>query len=110
TRMRFETQQAVVRVLERAVVALALAALLYRALIYPSLPPPPGASYGTGDIIDFALGMLVFLVGGACAAGGVVLSMNVDEKERGAAWRPAVVGMTTFVVYYFVHPYVPAIG
>ena len=38
--------------------------------------------------------------------------MTVKHKEVGpeTAYRPAVVGMTTFVAYYLIHPYIPSLG
>ena len=44
-------------VLETVVVALAVGALAFRATMYWQLPAPPGRSYGTGDVIDFGLGL-----------------------------------------------------
>ena len=92
----YATVQRAARVLEAAAVSLAIGALLYRATVYWRFTPAPGEPYGVGDIIDFALAMLLFLVCGLCAAAGVAASM-----------RPAVIGITSFVVYYFLHPHVP---
>lgn len=111
--MRHHTINRAARVLERASVTLAVAALLFRATVYWRLPPTAGASYGRGDILDFALGLLLFAVCCACAASGVALSLRVARAEGGGraamgqAYRPVVVGMTSFVTYYFLHPYVP---
>lgn len=97
------------RILERAVIALACGALLFRLLGYGRFPRLPGMPWGTGDVIDLALAAAVFLTGLACAGCGVALSARVDERDRGMAWRSAVIGMTAFVVYYLVHPYVPVL-
>lgn len=100
----------VARALERGVIALAVAALLYRATVYHLIPRPAGAPWGLADVIDFALGVVLFLLGGICAGVGIALSNRAREPaERGAAHRPVVTGMTAFVVYYLVHPYVPAL-
>lgn len=88
--------------------ALAVAALCFRATLYWLLPPNPGEAYGRGDVVDFALGLLLFFVSCLCAASAVALSMRGDHAtDQHLAFRPAVVGITTFVLYYFVHPYVP---
>ncbi len=103
----YATVQRVARVLEAIAVSLAVAALLYRATVYWQFPPAPGEPYGVGDIIDFALGMLLFLVCGLCAAAGVAASMSGDGSKQQLAFRPAVIGITSFVVYYFLHPHIP---
>ncbi|MGE0483586.1 MAG: hypothetical protein AB7Q81_05575 [Gammaproteobacteria bacterium] len=103
--------QRLAALLERSVVALALLALAFRATLYGSLPRAVGAIYGTGDVIDFALAVLLFALCTACAALGVLLALQAgNERERGMSFRPAVVGMTTFVVYYLLHPLVPDLG
>ncbi|MEX2482827.1 MAG: hypothetical protein WD928_18375, partial [Gammaproteobacteria bacterium] len=85
-------------------------ALIFRASFYASFPIAPGARYGTGDIIDYILGLVLFAASVACAAVGVVLMTRVDAADKGAAYRPVLVGMTTFVVYYLVHPHVPTLA
>jgi len=95
------------RRLEIAVVGLALAALIYRASLYWMLPAPEGKTYGTGDVIDFVLGMILFLLSGLCAAAAVGMSVTAEGAQQQLAFRPAVVGITSFVIYYFLHPYVP---
>lgn len=95
------------RALERATVALALGALAFRATWYWRLPPPPGAAYGRGDIVDFALGAALFVLAGVTAASGLGLALRGPREQMGAAYRPMVVGMTTFTVYYFLNPLVP---
>jgi len=111
--VRHHTINRAARILERASVTLALAALVFRATLYWRLPPAAGASYGQGDLVDFALGLLLFAVSCACAACGVVSSLQAARAEggeraaMGQAYRPVVVGMTSFVAYYFLHPYVP---
>lgn len=104
------TLQRLARRLEQAVIVLALGALAFRATLYGSLPPDAGARYGTGDIIDYGLGLVLFLLCGACAALGVVLTTRVAADAQARAYRPVLIGMTTFVVYYFVHPYVPTLA
>jgi len=95
--------------LERAVVALAILALAFRVLVYGHIPRPPGAAWGSADVIDFALALLLFLLALACTGLAVALSTRAAERERGRAYRPAVIGMTTFVAYYLVHPYLPVL-
>jgi uncharacterized membrane protein YidH (DUF202 family) len=95
--------------LERAVVALAILALAFRVLVYGHIPRPPDAAWGSADVIDFALALLLFLLALACTGLAVALSTRAREHERGRAYRPAVVGMTTFVAYYLVHPYLPVL-
>lgn len=103
--------------LERAVVLIALLALAYRVLVYGRVPRASGATWGAGDVIDYALALLLFVLALACAGCGVALSARAvhthdhthDRAARGRAWRPAVVGMTTFVAYYLVHPYLPVL-
>jgi len=96
--------------LERAVILLALGALVFRATLYGLFPRPEGAAYGSGDIIDYALGLALFLLSGGCAAVGVLLTTRVDAAGKAASYRPVLIGMTTFVVYYLVHPHVPTLG
>jgi hypothetical protein len=90
------------------VVALAFVALAFRATLYWRLPPVAGAPYGRGDVIDFGLGLVLFAVSCLCAGAAVALSMHgAAGADQRMAFRPAVVGITTFVFYYFVHPHVP---
>jgi len=99
-----------IQLLERSVVAVALIALIYRATAYAIIGKPEGAPYGVADIIDFALGLLVFALGCLCAGAGVMMTVKHKEIGPETAYRPAVVGMTTFVAYYLIHPYIPALG
>lgn len=103
----YATVQRAARILEVAAVSLAAGALVYRATVYWSFVPAPGKLYSTGDIIDFALALLLFLVCGLCAAAGLASSTIGDGSEQHLAFRPAVIGITSFVVYYFLHPHIP---
>lgn len=94
-------------ILEYLVVGYALIALIYRATFYWLWPPAAGETYGLGDIVDFGLGLGLFFLSLLCAASAVVMSLKGQGQEQHLAFRPAVVGITTFVVYYFLHPYVP---
>jgi len=105
--MEYRAVQRIARVLEILVVVLAVVGLAYRATVYWLLPPAAGEPYGVGDIVDFALGMLIFLAGGLCAAAAVGASVSGDGSEQHLVFRPAVIGITSFVVYYFLHPHVP---
>lgn len=99
----------IARILERAVIALGILALLYRATLYALIDKPVGAAWGTGDVIDFALGMLLFMLGGLCALSGVMWYSQAAMQDKGRAYRPVLIGMTTFVAYYLIHPHVPVL-
>ena len=93
--------------LETSALVLAVGALLFRATIYWRMPIELGAEYGVGDIIDFVLGFVLFIICGLCAGAGVALSAMQHPEAQQSAYRPILIGITSFVVYYFVHPYVP---
>ena len=93
--------------LEIGVVALTLATLLYRMTLYWLLPAAAEQAYGTRDLIDFGLGMALFLLCGLCAAVGVALSFRAEPDDHRLAFRPVLVGILCFVAYYFIHPYLP---
>lgn len=93
--------------LEIVTVALAILALLFRATLYWLIPGEEGEAYRLGDILDFGLMVLLFVAGGVCAGLGVALSMRGDELEQRLAFRPVLVGICSFVIYYFAHPHVP---
>lgn len=95
------------RALERVTVGFACVALVFRATWYWGLPPAPGASYGRGDVIDFALGALLFLLALLTAGSGLTLALSAPRDQVGRAYRPVAVGMTSFVVYYFLSPHLP---
>jgi len=105
--VQHHTIKRLARALETATVATALLALGFRATLYWRWPPPPGASYGSGDLVDFGLGLVVFALATLAASCAVALSLRADRAGMAAAYRPLVVGTTTFAVYYFLHPYVP---
>jgi hypothetical protein len=111
--VRDHTINRAARLLERTCVTLALVALAFRATLYWRMPAAPGASYGPGDVLDFALGLVLFALCCACAASGVALSLRGAQRDGAAmarAYRPVVIGMTSFVVYYFLHPHVPRLA
>lgn len=108
--MNYRRATRIARGLESAVLALGFAALLYRATLYGLIERPPGAAWGRGDVIDFGLGVVLFLLGGVCAGAGILLSTHPDCSDRGVAYRPVLIGMTTFVVYYLLHPYIPVLN
>lgn len=93
--------------LEQAVVGLAIVALGFRALVYPGMARPPGAAYGPGDVTDFVLALVLFALSCACAGCAVALSAGASDEERALSYRPALVGMTTFVAYHFIHQNLP---
>lgn len=104
TRARLER---IARALQGAVLATAAAGVLFRASAYWHLPKAPGARYGSGDVVEFALTMLLFLLSTACAGCGVAMSLREQGPPGAAAYRPLLVGITTFVAYYFLAPHVP---
>lgn len=87
--------------------AMALGALLFRATLYWVIPVTDGEPYGLADVIDFGLGLVLFLVCTVCAATGVLLSFRQDPEEHRLAFRPVLVGILSFLAYYFLHPHVP---
>ena len=95
------------RFLELGTIALALTALVFRATVYWRMPPLSGATYGRGDVLDFALAALLFVLAFVTAASGLLLARGLPGKQLGIAYRPLVVGVTTFSAYFFVHPYIP---
>ncbi|MGE0860264.1 MAG: hypothetical protein AB7P42_14245 [Gammaproteobacteria bacterium] len=99
------------RGLEYAVLILAALGLAFHLLGHGLFPRPASAEWGTADLIDFGLLLLLFLVSTACAACGVAISLANARGNGGgppsAAFRPLLVGITTFVIYYFVVPRLP---
>jgi len=93
--------------LEISALVLALGALLFRATLYWVIPVAEGEPYGLGNLIDFALAMALFVLGVTCAAAGVWLSFRKDPDDHRLAFRPVLVGIVSFVGYYFLHPHVP---
>lgn len=93
--------------LETSVIGPALGAVSYRGPIYQALLSLAGESHGMGDIIDFARRLVVFFVSGLCVAPAVMLSMKGEGVDQHLAFCPALISITGFVLYYFVHPYVP---
>ncbi len=93
--------------LEIASVGLAILGLLYRATLYWQIPVASGEPYGLGDVLDLGFMVLLFVVAAGCAATGVWLSASGDAAARRLAFRPVLIGILSFVIYYFVHPAVP---
>lgn len=93
--------------LEIAVVALAVLALLFRATLYWLIPVAEGEPYGLADVLDFALMVLLFITSSLCAGVGVWLSIRGDELAQRLAFRPVLVGICSFVIYYLIYPHVP---
>lgn len=98
--------QAIAGLLEYCVLGVAGAAILFRLSWYWHLPKAAGARYGSGDVVEFGLTLLLFLLSTACAACGVALSLR-GGTQVGKAYRPLLVGITTFVVYYYLAPKLP---
>ncbi len=97
----------VARHLEHAVLAVAASAIVFRIGVYAHLPKAEGAAYGSGDVVDFALTLLLFLLATACAACGVAISLRSGQGATSNAYRPVLIGITTFVVYYLLAPQLP---
>lgn len=95
------------RWLETAVLTVAGAALLFRLGWYWHLPKAPGARYGTGDVVEFGLTFLLFMLSTACAASGVAIALRGKGAASATAYRPLLIGVTTFVAYYFLAPKLP---
>ena len=51
------------------------------------------------------LALLLFALSLGCAVSGVVLTTRTDHADRAGAYRIVAIGMTAFVAYYLVHPY-----
>ena len=99
------------RLLETAVLSVAVAGLVFRVAGYARFTRPAGAAWGTGDVIDFGIVLLLFLLSTACAACGVAISLRGaadGRSSQAAAYRPLLVGVTTFVAYYFLAPRLPS--
>jgi len=105
--MNYSSVKRFSRILEFLVIGSALLALVYRATLYWLLPPVAGESFGLGDIVDFGLALELFFLSLLCAASAVVLSLKGQGQAQHLAFRLAVIGITTFVVYYFLHPHMP---
>jgi hypothetical protein len=97
----------IARRLEQAVLGVAAAAIVFRVSWYWHLPKTAGARFGTGDVVEFALTLLLFLLSTACAACGVISSLRSSAAPGAAAYRPLLIGVTTFVAYYFLAPQLP---
>ena len=99
----------IARSLEWAVLFLAGAGVLFRLGWYWHLPKAAGARYGSGDVVEFALTFVLFVLSTACAACGVAISLRMQGKNQAGAnaYRPLLIGVTTFAAYYFLAPRLP---
>ena len=97
----------VARLLERTVLGVAGVAVLFRLGLYNRLSKTEGTAYGIGDVVDFGLTLLLFVLATACAACGVAISLRGEHGANGSAYRPLLVGITTFVAYYLLAPRLP---
>ena len=93
---------------ERIIIVVTATAVFYRIFVYGIFEKDPQAHYGVGDLIDFGLGMCVFLTSGLC---GVWCFRRMVEGKIPTTdlWRSAALAMTAFAAYYFVHPVLPII-
>ena len=97
-------------VLEYLVLTVAALGLLFRVTVYWRWPEPAAAPYGTADLVDFAWLLALFLLATACAATGVALALTHGKDALTPAYRALVLGITTFVAYYLLLPYLPRLG
>lgn len=93
--------------LERSVLGVAAVAVVFRVSLYWHLPKLAGAPYGVGDVVEFALCLLLFVLGSACAACGVAMSLHGSGAPTGPVYRPVLIGITSFVAYYLLAPQLP---
>lgn len=99
----------VARSLECAVLLVAGAGVLFRLGWYWHLPKAAGARYGSGDVVEFALTFVLFMLSTACAACGVAMSLRMQGKGQPDTnpYRPLLIGVTSFAAYYFLAPRLP---
>jgi hypothetical protein len=97
----------IARLLENSVFGVAAAAVVFSLSWFWHLPKAAGAHYGTGDVVDFGLTFLLLMLSTACAACGVATSLRGGSQASAAAYRPLLIGVTTFAAYYFVAPHLP---
>lgn len=97
-------------ILERATVLAAAAGCFFKALIYPALAHGPEARFGAGDILDYLILLLIFLLSSAAGILGFLLSLDAAPDERGTVYRRVAVAMTVFVIYYLIHPHLPELS
>jgi hypothetical protein len=93
--------------LEIAVLVLAVAALVFRATLYWQLPAADGEPYGTGDVLDLALALVLFVVCSLCAVTGVAISILGDRADKRFAYQAFFIGVLSFVAYDWLYPHVP---
>jgi hypothetical protein len=95
------------RYLEAGSVALALAALAYRATLYWQLPSGGTQAPGVRDLVDFGLALLLFFICALCATAGVAINMMGERSDRPRAYRAFFIGVVSFLLYDILHPHVP---
>ena len=94
-------------ILEKLIGIIVITGVLFRATVYHRFTQTDGRSYTTGDIVDFALLAALFVSCTLCASCGVALALSRPQPPRAVIYRPVLVGMTCFVVYYFAQPLIP---
>ena len=82
-------------------------ALAFRATLYWSLPAASGDTPGSGDLLDFALAMLLFVVCALCATAGVAISLLGGPGDKRHAYQAFFVGVLSFLAYDLLHPLLP---
>lgn len=102
-----ERLKSISQVLQTAAIVVAITGLIYRATVYWTLPLPPGATYGTRDIIDFLFALALFLICTLCTVSGVAISAVGNNIDKGMAFRAVLVGVITFLAFEFIHDRLP---
>jgi hypothetical protein len=93
--------------LQASAIATGVLALIYRATLYWALPRANTGKAGIGDLLDFALAMLLFLVCALCASSGVAISVIGERSDKRHAYQAFFVGVLSFLAYDLVYPYLP---
>lgn len=93
--------------LQLGAVMIGVLALAYRATFYWTLPAASGNAAATGEVVDFALALLLFLVCALCATSGVAISVLGERSDKRHAYQAFFVGVLTFLAYDLLHPYLP---
>jgi hypothetical protein len=104
---RVRTLKKIAGFLEIGVMLLAVAGLLFRATLYWKLPVDSGQAYGTGDVLDLGIALLLFVTCGLCASAGVAISILGEKADKRFAYQAFFIGVLSFVAYDWLHPYVP---
>lgn len=105
--IELEKLRRVAAVLQVVTLGLVVVGLVFRATIYWTMQPQSGAAFGSGDILDFAIALALFLTSTLCAMSGVGISLLGTQADKGLAYRVMLVGILSFLAYEFLHGRVP---